>query len=61
MVINWCYLPRKGALVKGLGNGLWNRETPRTDLMVVQLDGSGLGVMKGEWFCAAEGCDGCRQ
>jgi hypothetical protein len=60
MVTNWCYLPRKGAFIRGQGNGLWNRETPRTDLMVVQLDGSGLGVMKGGGFCAADGCNDCR-
>ncbi len=61
MVTNWCYLPRRGALVRGSGNGLWNKEIPRTDIMVVQLDGSGLGVRKGEWFCAADGCGDCRQ
>ena len=26
MVTNWCYLPRKGAFIRGLGNGLWNRD-----------------------------------
>jgi len=60
MVINWCYLPRQGALERGLGGGLWNKELPRTDLMVVQMDGSGLGVMRGAGFCADEGCADCR-
>ena len=59
-VTNWCYLPRRGALVRSKGNGLWNREQPRTDLMVVQLDGSGLGNRFGEAFCAADGCVDCR-
>jgi hypothetical protein len=59
-VIDWFYLPRKGALVKGLGTGMWNREDPRTDLMVVQLDGSGLGQFMGNHFCAAQGCVDCR-
>jgi hypothetical protein len=35
-------------LDRGRGNGLWNKERPRTDLIVVNLEGSGLGLFKGE-------------
>ena len=60
MVVNWMRLPRRGALKRGLGKGLWNKEIPRTDIMVVKLDGSGLGVVRREHFCAADGCSDCR-
>jgi len=60
LVVDWFKLPRRGALVRGSGSGLWNRENPRTDIMVVQLDGSGLGVFRGQPFCSAEGCADCR-
>jgi hypothetical protein len=61
MVTDWLWLPRRGALKRGRGRGLWNRETPRTDIIVVQLDGSGLGLAKGTHFCAADGCVDCRR
>jgi hypothetical protein len=60
VVIDWLRLPRRGAILKGRGTGLWNREVPRTDIIVVQLDGSGLGLFKGSPFCAADGCVDCR-
>ena len=60
LVVDWLRLPRRGALVRGSGSGLWNREWPRTDIIVVRVDGSGLGVFKGDQFCSVEGCVDCR-
>jgi hypothetical protein len=63
LVKGWFELERTGSLfIKGPSNSFWSRESPRTRILVVWLDGSSkqTGCAGRLGFCALGGCLECR-